>query len=85
MFVEAIIRKCLIEVLILQCTAARAWRQPHILQQHIFDIKEHVGVIASSVNGFLDAACRIAIDVINPKNEGTNFILFNFFKLKFNL
>ncbi|CAG9530088.1 unnamed protein product [Cercopithifilaria johnstoni] len=52
-----------------KCTAARAWRQPHILQQHIFDIKEHVGMIASSMNGFLDAACRIAIDVINPKSE----------------
>ncbi|KAL3997792.1 hypothetical protein ACH3XW_12365 [Acanthocheilonema viteae] len=52
-----------------KCTAARAWRQPHILQQHIFDIKEHVETIATSVNGFLDAACRIAIDIINPKNE----------------
>ncbi|VDK73439.1 unnamed protein product [Litomosoides sigmodontis] len=61
-----------------KCTAARAWRQPHILQQHIFDIKEQVGVIACSVNGFMDAACRIAIDVINPKSEGTTFILFNF-------
>uniref|UniRef100_A0A0R3RGV9 CAS family C-terminal domain-containing protein n=1 Tax=Elaeophora elaphi TaxID=1147741 RepID=A0A0R3RGV9_9BILA len=51
-----------------KCTAARAWRQPHILQQHIYDIREHVGVIANSMNGFLDAACRIVVDIINPKS-----------------
>ncbi|VDK75227.1 unnamed protein product [Onchocerca ochengi] len=53
-----------------KCTAARAWRQPHILQQHIFDIKDCVGIISNSINGFLDAACRIAvIDSTNPKGE----------------
>ncbi|KAM3722122.1 Enhancer of filamentation [Dirofilaria immitis] len=53
-----------------KCTAARAWRQPHILQQNIFDIKEYVGIITNSINGFLDAACRIAIiDINNPKGE----------------
>ncbi|VDK36826.1 unnamed protein product [Gongylonema pulchrum] len=53
-----------------ECTAAHAWRQPHILQRHIPDIKENVETIASAMTGFLDAACRIAVDSGNPKATG---------------
>lgn len=45
-----------------ECTAPQAWRQPHVLQQHLLRIKEAVEAIVSSLGHFLDASSRIAID-----------------------
>uniref|UniRef100_A0A0M3HIM8 Vinculin n=1 Tax=Ascaris lumbricoides TaxID=6252 RepID=A0A0M3HIM8_ASCLU len=52
------------------CTAPRAWRQPHVLQQHLSDIKEAVTTIADALDNFLDAAGRIAVVASSPKAEG---------------
>ncbi|KHN76217.1 hypothetical protein Tcan_05236 [Toxocara canis] len=53
-----------------ECTAPRAWRQPHVLQQHLPDIKEAVTTIANALDSFLDAVGRIAVVANNPKAEG---------------
>uniref|UniRef100_A0A5S6PWA6 SH3 domain-containing protein n=1 Tax=Brugia malayi TaxID=6279 RepID=A0A5S6PWA6_BRUMA len=50
-------------------TATNSWRQPHILQQNIFDIKEYIEMITISMNYFLNVACHIIVDITNPKGE----------------
>ncbi|VDM12597.1 unnamed protein product [Wuchereria bancrofti] len=50
-------------------TATNSWRQQHILQQHIFDIKEYIEMITISMNCFLGVACHITVDITNPKGE----------------
>ncbi|VDM97944.1 unnamed protein product [Thelazia callipaeda] len=63
-------------------TAARAWRQPHILQQNILNIKENVAMIVTCMSAFLDAASRIAIEANNRKGEVQVLIINAFSELK---
>ncbi|VDN58281.1 unnamed protein product [Dracunculus medinensis] len=52
-----------------ECTAPRAWRQPHILQRHLPDIKDIVHNISFATNSFMDAIYLIAIDTSNSKSD----------------
>ncbi|MFH4978407.1 hypothetical protein AB6A40_005116 [Gnathostoma spinigerum] len=52
-----------------ECTAPRGWRQPHVLQQHLLDIKDCVSLITDNLDSFLDDASRIVVDGKNSKSE----------------
>ncbi|VDK21503.1 unnamed protein product [Anisakis simplex] len=58
-----------------ECTAPKAWRQPHVLQQHLSDIKEAVVTITACLDEFLNATGRITVDKSSPKADDLQHLL----------
>uniref|UniRef100_A0A0N5AIN7 CAS family C-terminal domain-containing protein n=1 Tax=Syphacia muris TaxID=451379 RepID=A0A0N5AIN7_9BILA len=58
-----------------ETTSPPGWRQPHVLQKSLLNIKELVETTVEALKEFLDAAGRIALDPAHLENEGLQRLL----------